>query len=157
MRGSAKYRFTRDDGDCFTASAMEARRILGITENTAKQLNSYARRGVKVKGRYSVERLQTQQRRTYIVAKGDVTHTGVFASEAARITGIKSNAVSVYARQRSLANGWRIEQEQKSDIRRLRFQPAAGFRCFECVLHIMEDECRKHPCQKPKGYYVYAN
>lgn len=34
---------------------------------------------------------------------------------------------------------------------------AAGFRCFECVLHTMEQECRKHPCQKPKGYYMYAN
>ena len=106
---------------------------------------------------YSVELLQRQQRRTYTVAKGDVTHTGVFASEAARITGITSNAVSVYARQGALANGWRIELEQKDDIRRIRFQPAAGFRCFECVLHTMEDECRKHPCQKPKGYYMYAD
>lgn len=156
MRGSAKYRFTSDDGDCFTASAMEARRIFGITENTAKQLSNYARKGIKLKG-YSVELLQRQQRRTYTIAKGDVTHTGVFASEAARITGLTSNAVSVYARQGELANGWRIELEQKDDIRRIRFQPAAGFRCFECVLHTMEDECRKHPCQKPKGYYMYAN
>lgn len=156
MRGSSKYRFTSDDGDCFTASAMEARRILGITENTAKQLSNYASKGIKLKG-YSVELLQRQQRRTYTIAKGDVTHTGLFAGEVARITGLKSNEVSVYAKQRSLANGWRIAQEQKGDIRKLKFQPAAGFRCFECVLHTMEQECRKHPCQKPKGYYMYAD
>lgn len=156
MRGSAKYRFTRDDGDCFTASPMEAAEILGLKKRTAACIHTYARRGVKLKG-YSVERLQPQQRRTYTIAKGDVTHTGLFAGEVARITGLKSNEVSVYAKQGSWANGWRIEQEQKSDIRKLKFQPAAGFRCFECVLHTMEQECRKHPCQKPKGYYVYAN
>lgn len=156
MRGSAKYRFTRDDGDCFTASPMEAMEILGITKKTALSITTHAREGKKIKG-YSVELLQRQQRRTYTIAKGDVTHTGVFASEAARITGITSNAVSVYARQGALANGWRIELEQKGDIRKLKFQPAAGFRCFECVLHTMEDECRKHPCQKPKGYYMYAD
>ena len=156
MRGSAKYRFTRDDGDCFTASPMEAMEILGITKRTALSITTHAREGKKIKG-YSVELLQRQQRRTYTIAKGDVTHTGVFASEAARITGITSNAVSVYARQGALANGWRIELEQKGDIRKLKFQPAAGFRCFECVLHTMEDECRKHPCQKPKGYYMYAD
>ena len=156
MRGSAKYRFTRDGGDCFTASPMEAMEILGITKKTALSITTHAREGKKIKG-YSVELLQRQQRRTYTIAKGDVTHTGVFASEAARITGITSNAVSVYARQGALANGWRIELEQKGDIRKLKFQPAAGFRCFECVLHTMEDECRKHPCQKPKGYYMYAD
>ena len=156
MRGSAKYRFTRDDGDCFTASPMEAMEILGITKKTALSITTHAREGKKIKG-YSVELLQRQQRRTYTIAKGDVTHTGVFASEAARITGITSNAVSVYARQGALANGWRIELEQKGDIRKLKFQPAAGFRCFESVLHTMEDECRKHPCQKPKGYYMYAD
>lgn len=156
MRGSAKYRFTRDDGDCFTASPTEAMEILGITEKTANSISTYARKGIKLKG-YSVELLQRQQRRTYTIAKGDVTHTGLFAGEVARITGLKSNEVSVYAKQGSWVNGWRIEQEQKSDIRKLKFQPAAGFRCFECVLHTMEQECRKHPCQKPKGYYVYAN
>ena len=156
MRGSAKYRFTRDDGDCFTASPMEAMEILGITKKTALSITTHAREGKKIKG-YSVELLQPQQRRTYTIDKGGVTHTGVFASEAARITGITSNAVSVYARQGALANGWRIELEQKGDIRKLKFQPAAGFRCFECVLHTMEDECRKHPCQKPKGYYMYAD
>ena len=156
MRGSAKYRFTRDDGDCFTASPMEAMEILGITKRTALSITTHAREGKKIKG-YSVELLQPQQRRTYTIAKGDVTRTGLFAGEVARITGLKSNEVSVYAKQRSLANGWRIAQEQKGDIRKLRFQPAAGYRCFECVLHTMEQECRKHPCQKPKGYYMYAD
>jgi len=151
---SAKYRFTNEDGECFVATPKEAAERLGLSKKTADSISTYARKKMKLKG-WKVECLQPFQKKTYSIMKGDVIYTGQFASDVAIITGIKSNAVSVYAKYGSLVNGWRIAVEQKGDMRKLRFQPAAGFRCFECVLHTMEAECRKHPCAKPKGYYTF--
>lgn len=154
MNRSSKYRFTNEEGYSFVATPKEATARFGITPKTAKNLGTYAKRKMKMKG-WKVECLQPYVKKTYSIMKGDVIYTGQFASDVAIITGIKSNAVSVYAKEGSPANGWRIAVEQKGNMRKLRFQPAAGFRCFECVLHTMESECRKHPCAKPKGYYVF--
>lgn len=155
MNRQAIYSFTSDDGDSFTATPREAAIRLGVSEKTISSISTYAKKGVKLKG-YAVKLIRPQMKRTYSIAKGDVIYTGMLASNVAEITGIKSNAVNVYAKTGTPANGWRIGLEQKCDIRKLRFQPAAGFRCFECALHTMEAECRKHPCKKPSGYYVYA-
>ena len=154
MIRKSKYRFTNEKGESFVASPMEAAARLGVTPKTADSISTYARKRMKMKG-WTVECIEPQQKRTYSIMKDDTIYTGMLASNVAEITGIKSNAVSVYAKYGSLANGWRIATEQKGDVRKLRFQPAAGFRCFECVLHTMESECRKHPCAKPKGYYVF--
>lgn len=156
MDRSAKYRFTNEEGYSFIATPKEAAERLGLSKKTADSISTYARKRMKLKG-WKVECLQPFYKKTYSIMKDNVIYTGQLASDVAIITGIKSNAVSVYAKYGSLANGWRIAVEQKGDVRKLRFQPAAGFRCFECVLHTMESECRKHPCAKPKGYYVYAD
>ena len=156
MNRSSKYRFTNEEGYSFVATPKEAVERLGITPKTADGISSYARKRTKLKG-WKVELVQQQYKKTYSIMKGDTIYTGLFACDVARITGIKSNTVSVYAKYGSPVNGWRIAVEQKGDVRKLRFQPAAGFRCFECVLHTMEAECRKHPCAKPKGYYLYED
>lgn len=149
-----KLKITAPDGTVMVMERLAAARFLGISEAWLSQRMTKGEGKAEVKG-YSVEG-KLRHRRYLVERDGELK--SMYAKDVAQLVGIKSNAVSVYAKAGSRVNGYLIKPDTHGDSVKIVFQQAAGFKCFECVYRNDEQACRNHPCNtmKMKGYYILS-
>lgn len=145
------YRITHPDGTTVTGNRERICTELGVTYAS---LSIAEKRGYKLKG-CAVEAVYKKPSTFYCLSGNGILKTCLTAKEIASITGLKSNAVSVYAKSGTSIKGWKIQKVVQDASQRILFcRSSAMYRCPDYVYRNDDEKCDRHQCTNPKGLYV---